>query len=99
MGVKIVAEEDVLLETVATQDTQDRGFLFIQYLYPNETRQETRKRPKIEMGQSVQSKSQGAIEDFFDLGFVTTIKNYSFSWNVYSSLSLVESLTFSWYCV
>ena len=47
--VKIVAEckEYVLLETVATQDTQDRVFLFIRrYLYPNETRPEKRKRPK-----------------------------------------------------
>ena len=48
MCVKIVAEckEDVLLETVAIQDTQDRVFLFIPYLYPDETRPETRKRPK-----------------------------------------------------
>ena len=35
-----------LLETVAIQDTQDRVFLFIRYLYPYETRPETRKRPK-----------------------------------------------------
>ena len=48
MCVKIVAEckEYVLLETVAIQDTQDRVFLFIRYLYPDETRPETRKRPK-----------------------------------------------------
>ena len=48
MCVKIDAEckEDVLLETVAIQDTQDRVFLFIRYLYPDETRPETRKRPK-----------------------------------------------------
>ena len=46
--VKIVAEckEYVLLETVAIQDTQDRVFLFIRYLYRDETRPETRKRPK-----------------------------------------------------
>ena len=46
--VKIVAEckEYVLLETVAIQDTQHRVFLFIQYLYPDETRPETRKRLK-----------------------------------------------------
>ena len=48
MCVKIVAEckEYVLLETVAIQDTQHRVFLFIQYLYPDETRPETRKRQK-----------------------------------------------------
>ena len=46
--VKIVAEckEYVLLETVAIQDTQHRVFLFIQYLYHDETRPETRKRLK-----------------------------------------------------
>ena len=46
--VKIVAEckEYVLLETVAIQGTQVRVFLFIRYLYPDETRQKTRKRPK-----------------------------------------------------
>ena len=46
--VKIVAEckEYVLLETVAIQDTQDRTFLFIRYLYRDETRPETRKRPQ-----------------------------------------------------
>ena len=48
MCVKIVAEckEYKLLETVATQDTQDRVFLFIRYLYPDETQPETRKKPK-----------------------------------------------------
>ena len=48
MCVTIVAEckEDVLLETVAIQDTQDRAFLFIRYLYSDETRPETRERPK-----------------------------------------------------
>ena len=47
--VKIVTEckEYVLLETVAIQDTQDRVFLFIQHLYPDETRPETRKRPNM----------------------------------------------------
>ena len=46
--VKIIAEckEYELLETVAIPDTQDRVSLFIQYLYPDETRPETRKRPK-----------------------------------------------------
>ena len=39
-------KEDVLLETVAIQDTQDRIFLFIRYFYADETRPETRKRPK-----------------------------------------------------
>ena len=46
--VKIVAEckEYVLLATAAIQDLQDRVFLFIRYLYHDETRPETRKRPK-----------------------------------------------------
>ena len=48
MCVKIVAEckEYVLMETEAKQDSKDRVFLFIRYLYPDETRPETRKRPK-----------------------------------------------------
>ena len=48
MCIKIVVEckEDVLLETVAIQNTQDRAFLFIRYLYSDETRPETRERPK-----------------------------------------------------
>ena len=48
MCVKFVAEykEDALLETVAIQDTQDRVFVLIRYLYPHETRPETRKRPQ-----------------------------------------------------
>ena len=36
-------QEDVLLETVAIQNTKDRVFLFVRYLYPDETRPETRK--------------------------------------------------------
>ncbi len=86
---------------VAIQDTQHRVFLLIRYLYPYETRPETRKRLKkwadlreVKVGEPV----RGAVEDFFDLGFAT-IKTYSFSWPVYSSLYLVESLTFSWYCI
>ena len=37
--VKIVSEckEDTLLETAAIQNTQDRVFVFIRYLYPDET--------------------------------------------------------------
>ena len=78
MCVKIVAEykEYVLLETVAIQDTQHRVFLFIQYLYPDETRPETRKRLKkwadvrdAKVGEPV----RGAVEDFFDLGFAAII--------------------------
>ena len=97
MCVKIVGEckEYVLLETVAIQNTQQKVFLFIQYLYPDETRPETRKRLKkwpdlreAKFGEPV----RGAVEDLFDLGFAVTMY-------VYSSLSLVESLTFSWYCI
>ena len=36
----------MLLETVAIQDTQHRVFLFIQYLFLDETGPETRKRQK-----------------------------------------------------
>ena len=99
--VKIVAEckEYVLMETVAIQDTQDRVFLFIRYLYPDETRPETRKRRKkwADLWEAKVGEPSG--EDFFDLGFAATGKTYSFSWPVYSSLSLVESLSFSWYCM
>ena len=100
MCVKIVAEskEYVLLETVAIQDTQDRVFLFIRYLYPGETRPETRKRPKKWADLQCEAKVAGAVEDFSDL-VAATVKTYSFSRPVYSSLSLVESLTFSWYCM
>ena len=46
--VKIVAEckEYELLETVAIQDTQDRVFLFIRCLYPDETRPRNEKKTK-----------------------------------------------------
>ena len=36
----------MLLEAVAIQDVENRVFLFIQYLYLDETRPESRKRPK-----------------------------------------------------
>jgi len=36
----------MLLEAVAIQDAYNRVFLFIQYLYLDETVPETRKRPK-----------------------------------------------------
>ena len=70
MCVKIVAEckEYVLLETVAIQDTQDRVFLFIRYLYRDETRPETRKRPKKWADLCEAKVRRGAVEDFFDLG-------------------------------
>ena len=47
--VKIVAEckEYGLLETVAIQDTQDRVFLFRRFLYPGETRLETREKKEV----------------------------------------------------
>ena len=62
----------------------------------NSTRNEKKTK---EVGWSVQSENRGAIEDFFDLRFAATVKTYSFSWPVHSSLSLMESLTFSWYCM
>ena len=46
---KIVAQYkkiDVLLEATAIQDAWDRVLFFIQYLYLDETRPETRKGPK-----------------------------------------------------
>ena len=39
-------KEYVFLEAVAIEDAWDRVFLFIQYLYADETRPETRKRSK-----------------------------------------------------
>ena len=67
MFVKIIAEckEDVFLETVAIQDTQDRVFVFIRYLYPDETRLETRKRPKKWADLCEAKNYRGAVEDFF----------------------------------
>ena len=82
MCVKIVAEckEDVLLETVAIQETQDRVFLFIRYLYPNETQPETRKRPKkwvnlceVKVGEPSRISSISGSPP-------ATVKTYSFSW-------------------
>jgi len=48
-------------------------FLFIQYLYVDETLPETRKRPK-KWAALREVKAGGAIEDFFDLGFAATVK-------------------------
>ena len=99
MCVKIVAEckEYELLETVAIQDTQDRVFLFIRCLYPDETRPETRKRPRS--GLICAKRKPGSRRGFLRSRVRRYCKNlmYSFSWPVHSSLSLVESLTFSWY--
>ena len=54
-------------------DTQHRVSIFIQYLYPDETLPETRKRLKkwadllkAKVGEPV----RGAVEDFFDLGLL-----------------------------
>ena len=81
MWVKIGAEckEYVLLETVAIQDTQHRVFLFIQYLYPDETRPDPRKRQWADLREAkVGEPLRGAVEDFFDLGFAATIKPIAF---------------------
>ena len=83
----------MLLETVAIQNTKDRVFLFIRYLYPDETRPETRKISK-KWADLCEAKVRGAVVDFFELVFAATTKTYSFSWPVYSSLSLMESLNF-----
>ena len=101
MCVKIVAEckEYVLLDTVAIQDTQYRVFLFIRYPYRDETRPETRKRPK-KWADLCEAKVREPLRiSSISVGFAATVKTYSFSWPGYSSLSLVESLTFSWYCM
>ena len=67
----------------------------------SETRPETRKRPKkwADLCEAQVSRSRGAVKDFFDLGFAATVKTYSFSWPVRTSLSLVERMTFLWYCM
>ena len=62
----------------------------------NSTRNEKKTK---EVGWSVRSENRGAVGDYFDLGFAATVKTYSFSWPVYSSLSLVESLKFSLCCM
>ena len=96
--VKIVAEckEYVLLETVEIQDAQDRVFLFIRYLYPNETQPEMRKNQRC--GLIYAKRKSGSHRGFLCSQFCRYCKNGS-SWPVYSSLSLEESLTFSWYCM
>ena len=60
-----------------------------------------RKRPKkwADLCEAQVGRSRGAVKDFFDLGFAATVKTYSFSWPVHYSPALVESLTFSWYCM
>jgi len=76
--VKIVADfkEYLLLEVVAIQNAKDRVVLFIQYLYLDENRPETRKRTWADLCEA--KRGRGAIEDFFDLGFATTIKPRDF---------------------
>ena len=90
MCVKIVAEckEYVLLETVAIQDTQDRVFLFIRYLYPDETRPETKKRPKKWADLCEAKVGEPSRISSISVGFAATVKTYSFSWPVYSSISI-----------
>ena len=103
MCVKIGAEckEYVLLETVAIQDTQDRVFLFIRYPYRDETQPETRKRPKKWADLCKAKVREPSRISSILVGFAATIKAYMYSFllPVYSSLSLVESLKFSWYCM
>ena len=78
------------------------GYSISLHSIPLSRRNSTRNEKKTkEVGWSVRSdsrRSRGAVEDFFDL-FAATVKTYSFSWPVYSSLSLVASLTFSSYCM
>ena len=74
-------------------------FLFIQYIYRDETWPETRKRPKKWVDLCEAKIGEPSRISSILVGFATTVKTYSFSWPVYSSLSLVESLTFSWYCM
>ena len=102
MCVKIVAEcnEYELLETVAIQDTQEYSSSFDSIpMKLDQKREKDQRSGLLCQWTSVRSENRGAVEDFFDLGFAATVKTYSFSWPVHSSLSLDESLTFSWYCM
>ena len=90
----------MLLEAVAIQDVQNRVFLFIQYLYLDETRPETRKRPKkwADLCEAKAGVEPSRISSI-DLGFAAGVKSQRFSWPVYSSQTLVESLKLSMYCI
>ena len=70
----------------------------IGYLYGDETRPETRKKPKKWADLCEAKVGEPSRISSISVGFAATVKTYSFSWPVYSSLSLLESLTFPWYC-
>ena len=97
--VKIVAEcnEYVLLETAAIQDTQDGVFSSFDTSIAMKLNQ--KREIDIRSGLICAKRKSGSRQRFLRSrsGFAATVKTYSFSWPVYSSLSLVESLTFSWY--
>ena len=77
----------MLLEGKAAQKAQERDILFLRYLYNDGTRPETRKRWQKCAGLCEVGPKQGAIEQFFDLGFPATVKTLRFSWPIYYSLA------------
>ena len=70
----IVWFKNVLLEGKAAQKAQERDILFLRYLYNDGTRPETRKRQQRCAGLCEVGPKQGAIKQFFYLGFPTTVK-------------------------
>ena len=65
----------MLLEAAAVQDVKNRGFLFIQYLYLDESRPETRKRTK-KMADLCEAKAgKPSRISSIDLGFAATVKS------------------------
>ena len=64
----------MFLEGVAVQQAQERAILFLRYLCVDGTRPETRKRRKKCADLCEVGPKQGAIEQFFDLGFAATVK-------------------------
>jgi len=63
-----------LLDVVAVQQAQERAILFLRCLCIDGTRQETRKRRKKCADLCEVGPKQGAMEEFFDLGFADTVK-------------------------
>jgi len=65
----------MLLEALALQDVQNRVFLLILYLYLDETRPETRERPKKLANLCEAKAGEPSRISSIDLGFAATVKS------------------------
>ena len=79
VGFKIVAEckEDVFLEGFAVLHAYERAILFIQYLYPSDTRPEGRQSRKqcVDLLRSRTSSSSSTPIIFMDFTFFPSLAN------------------------